>query len=201
LLAFHVGCDRHLGINICGALLLTFRQLSTHLSRTLAKEFRYNGTPLKVSALKCAAKQEGAISTKHFLKDYCQQIESANAVFAIAGPVNGQCCELTNYPWITNARELRETFKFEARIVNDFEAVAFSLPSLTAADVVGIGGGNSTHERRWCCWDPGPHWVSPACCQGSQSRSSFQARAGMRLHQPARSCAQYPSGQKAGAAH
>ena len=34
-----------------------------------------------------------------------------------------------------------ETFKFEPEIVNDFEAVAFSLPSLTAADVVRIGGG------------------------------------------------------------
>jgi glucokinase len=31
----------------------------------------------------------------------------------------------------------------EARIINDFEAVALSLPSLTSADVTGIGGGNS----------------------------------------------------------
>jgi glucokinase len=80
-------------------------------------------------------------ATATFLKDHCQQIEITNAVLAIAGPVKGQRCELTNCSWVIDARELCETFKFEARIVNDFEAVAFSLPSLTAADVAGIGGG------------------------------------------------------------
>ena len=56
--------------------------------------------------------------------------------------MKGQHCELTNCSWVIDATELRETFKFDARIVNDFdEAVAFSLPSLTAVDLVGIGGG------------------------------------------------------------
>jgi hypothetical protein len=79
-------------------------------------------------------------ATATFLKDHCQQIEITNAVLAIAGPVKGQRCELTNCSWVIDARELRETFKFEARIVNDFEAVFF----LAVAHRGGCGG-----HRRW----------------------------------------------------
>ena len=65
------------------------------------------------------------------------------AVFAVAGPVEADRCALTNCSWVIDARELYQTFGFEARIINDFEAVAHSLPSLTAADLVKIGGGEA----------------------------------------------------------
>jgi glucokinase len=78
-----------------------------------------------------------------FLKDYCQQIEITNAVLAVAGPVEDERCVLTNSSWVIDARELHKTFRLQARIVNDFEAVAYSLPALAAADVVGIGGGKA----------------------------------------------------------
>lgn len=75
-----------------------------------------------------------------FLQDHCPQIEVGAAILAVAGPIEGQRCVLTNCSWSIDAQELREAFGFEARIVNDFEAVAFSLPSLAASDVVKIGG-------------------------------------------------------------
>ncbi len=76
-----------------------------------------------------------------FLKDHCPHVEIGKAVLAVAGPVEDQRCVLTNCPWVIDQRELHETFRWEVRIVNDFEAVAFSLPSLAAADVVAIGAG------------------------------------------------------------
>jgi glucokinase len=76
-----------------------------------------------------------------FLKDHCQRAEVGKAVLAVAGPVEGQRCVLTNRSWVVDRRELYETFGVEAWIVNDFEAVAFSLPSLAAADMVQIGEG------------------------------------------------------------
>ena len=121
-----------------------------------------NGALGQVKSFDVASFARFEDATATFLKDHCQQIEITNAVLAIAGPVKGQRCELTNCSWVIDARELRETFKFEARIVNDFEAVAFSLPSLSAADVVGIGVANPNRGRRWPCWDRGPDWVSPA---------------------------------------
>jgi len=89
-----------------------------------------------------------------FLKDHCQQTKVTNAVLAVAGPIEGERCVLTNF-WVIDARELYETFRLEARIVNDFAAVAFSLPSLTSADLVGIGGGKPNQGHRWPCWDRG----------------------------------------------
>jgi glucokinase len=76
-----------------------------------------------------------------FLKDHGQRIDITKAVIAVAGPIEGNRCALTNCSWVIDAQEMYETFRLEARVVNDFEAVAFSIPRLTAADVVGIGGG------------------------------------------------------------
>jgi glucokinase len=42
---------------------------------------------------------------------------------------------------VIDQRELYETFRLEAWIVNDFEAAAFALPSLAAEDVVQMGDG------------------------------------------------------------
>src|SRR3984957_18649967 len=66
-----------------------------------------------------------------FLKDHCQQTKVTNAILAVAGPIERERCVLTNCSWVIDARELYETFRLEERIVNDFAAAAFSLPSLT----------------------------------------------------------------------
>ena len=76
-----------------------------------------------------------------FLKEHCDRAAVTKAVLAVAGPVEADGCVLTNCSWVIDARELYQTLGLEARIINDFEAVAHSLPSLTAADLVKIGGG------------------------------------------------------------
>jgi glucokinase len=78
-----------------------------------------------------------------FLKDRCRERRVKQALLAVAGPVKGERSVLTNCAWVIDTLELRATFDLEARIVNDFEAVAFSLPWLTPADLVGIGSGKS----------------------------------------------------------
>ena len=62
---------------------------------------------------------------------------------------------LTNCSWVIDARELHETLRLEARIVNDFAATAFSLPSLTSADLVGIGGGKAESGAPMAVLGPG----------------------------------------------
>ena len=81
------------------------------------------------------------------LKNNCQQIEISKAVLAVAGPVEDDRCVLTNCSWVVDARELYETFRLEARIINDFEAVAYSLPSLAPPDLVGIGRRGKSRTR------------------------------------------------------
>jgi glucokinase len=63
------------------------------------------------------------------------------AIFGVAGVVEGERCALTNNPWIVAAADLRARFGFSTiHIVNDFEALAWSLPHLTAKDLRLIGG-------------------------------------------------------------
>ena len=64
------------------------------------------------------------------------------ALFAVAGVVRGERCEMTNSPWVVDAGELRARFGFATvRLLNDFEAVAWSLPQLAPGDLRQIGGG------------------------------------------------------------
>jgi glucokinase len=102
-----------------------------------------NGALGSVKSFDVARFARFADAAATFLEDHCQQIEVTNAVLAVAGPIEGERCVLTNCSWVIDARELYQTFRLETRIINDFEAVAFSLPSLTSADLVGLGGGKA----------------------------------------------------------
>jgi glucokinase len=76
-----------------------------------------------------------------FFKGHSADHLVRHAIFGAAGVVERECCALTNNPWIVAADELRGRFDFSAiHVVNDFEALAWSLPHLTAKDLRLIGG-------------------------------------------------------------
>lgn len=77
-----------------------------------------------------------------FLIKQGETIQLSGIALAAAGAVEGDRCVLTNSPWVIDASELRKTFKVaRVLVVNDFEAIAWSLPQLGSSDVVAIGGG------------------------------------------------------------
>jgi hypothetical protein len=53
-----------------------------------------------------------------FLKDDLCQTRVTRALFAIAGPVNGERSILTNSCWTVDVRELRKIFGLDVQIVN-----------------------------------------------------------------------------------
>ena len=69
------------------------------------------------------------------------------AVLAVAGPLDrGDEVALTNRAWRFRRSELAQRFGFsQLRVINDFEAIAWSLPRLAAADVRVLG---PKHEPR-----------------------------------------------------
>jgi len=75
-----------------------------------------------------------------FRKEHRRQMPIREAFLAIAGPVKGARVALTNSSWVIDIGELETRFGLQTRIVNDFEAVAFALPSLTSTDLAKIGG-------------------------------------------------------------
>jgi len=90
-----------------------------------------------------------------FIKEHCRQTQIHKALLAIAGPVKGERVALTNSSWVIDTGELQTVFGLRVRIINDFEAVALSLPSLTSADLAGMGGGKSELEAPMAVLGPG----------------------------------------------
>jgi glucokinase len=74
-----------------------------------------------------------------FLKEVSSSI--THAIFAVAGPIVEGRAKLTNQSWIIDADELKSTLGLQTQIINDFQAVALSLPVLRSEDLVAIGGG------------------------------------------------------------
>ncbi|MBI2718040.1 MAG: glucokinase [Rhizobiales bacterium] len=65
----------------------------------------------------------------------------AAAAIDVAGPVEGEIVSLTNRDWSFTRESLRQAARARRfRLLNDFEALALSLPHLGPSDVVQIGG-------------------------------------------------------------
>jgi glucokinase len=57
------------------------------------------------------------------------------ACFAVAGPVDG-CTKITNLSWVLDERGLTEELGPESvRLINDLEAIARAIPTLTPGDL------------------------------------------------------------------
>ncbi len=80
---------------------------------------------------------------QHYLRQQGGLNPSAICI-AVAGPVAGppgeQSVRMTNHPWHVDARELSRFYGgIPVRLLNDFAAVAWSVPLLAEADVSAIG--------------------------------------------------------------
>jgi len=108
-----------------------------------------------------------------FLEEVSSSI--THAVIAVAGPVVEQRAKLTNQAWTIDADELESTFGLRARIINDFQAVALSLPLLRSEDLVGIGGGKIEEGTPKAVLGPGTG-LGVACLANSSIPSRAVSR-------------------------
>lgn len=61
------------------------------------------------------------------------KIPAASAVSA-AGPVKDNRCTMTNLPWVIDGSVLSKALKIPCRVMNDFSALGYSLPTLDLED-------------------------------------------------------------------
>ncbi|PXX43743.1 glucokinase [Undibacterium pigrum] len=65
-----------------------------------------------------------------------------HAAFALANPIDGDRVRMTNRDWAFSIEDVRREFGlYTLLIVNDFTALAMSLPGLQAKDLMQVGGG------------------------------------------------------------
>jgi glucokinase len=94
-------------------------------------------------------------SATHYLKSQnVKQLRSA--AVAVAAPVDRDVIRLTNRDWTFSAASLKQaTNAAHFRLLNDFEALALSLPHLGNHDVVQIGGTAPTNPQVKVVLGPG----------------------------------------------
>jgi glucokinase len=80
----------------------------------------------------------------------------SGAAIAVAGPIEGETVGLTNRDWRFTRESLRHAAKARRfRLLNDFEALALSLPHLGPEDIVQIGGETPSHPAVKIVLGPG----------------------------------------------
>jgi glucokinase len=89
----------------------------------------------------CFPKFENVLRT--YLSNYASARGFTHGLLAMAGPIDHGRVTLTNTAWLVDPRALKVSFGFDVKIVNDFQAVAYSLLSLTTADLIQIGQGKA----------------------------------------------------------
>jgi glucokinase len=64
----------------------------------------------------------------------------SSAVFGVAGPIQNNRVIFTNSDWVVDGTDLERRFGFaHAKLLNDFEALGWSLPALQPTDVLALG--------------------------------------------------------------
>jgi len=89
--------------------------------------------------LKCADFSWADDAIRHYLDE--QSAGSPDVIcLAAAGPVVDNTVQITNNHWTLNAADIAADFGIAAvRLMNDFEALAYSIPHLQAEDTLAIG--------------------------------------------------------------
>ena len=109
-----------------------------------------------------------------FLTRHAADRPPAAAVLGVAGPVQNNRCVMTNSPWIIDGAELQKMFGFRsARLLNDFEAVAWSLPALQPPDLFPVGEQRPTAAAPMLAVGPGTGFG--AACLLQQDAAPFAA--------------------------
>ncbi len=101
-----------------------------------------NGATGAIEKLKVADYAQAGDAIAAFLNRHQALGEIVGAAVGVAGPVENGRCDFTNSDWVVDAAELKAAFGLRTvHVVNDFAAIALSLPHLAGADLSGVGGG------------------------------------------------------------
>jgi len=91
----------------------------------------------------------------HYLQQHQRPAPRACAI-GIANPITGDRVQMTNHHWSFSISELRrELAVARLAVVNDFTALALSLPALDRADLHAIGGGRAVQGEPLAVIGPG----------------------------------------------
>ena len=78
----------------------------------------------------------GALALKFLRETSTRPVDIEAAAFGVAGPITGRRAQLTNVPWLVDLDTLRSDVPIpRAYLLNDLEALAWSVPVLASAEI------------------------------------------------------------------
>ncbi len=99
------------------------------------------------ASLRCADHADFRAAVQAYLDGLPAGTGVKHAAVAIANPVEGDRVRMTNYHWAFSIEQTRQQLQLDTLVVvNDFTALAMSLPRLAAADLRQVGGGQAVRR-------------------------------------------------------
>ncbi|MFZ4481880.1 MAG: glucokinase [Rhodoferax sp.] len=100
------------------------------------------GTPPQdISVLRCQAHASLLDSARHYLSSTGHH-DPESAGIGVATAVTGDSVRMTNNPWYFSIEQLKHSLGVKrCLVINDFTALAMSLPALESCDRYAVGGG------------------------------------------------------------
>ncbi|MEN9543346.1 MAG: hypothetical protein RLZZ598_179 [Pseudomonadota bacterium] len=99
----------------------------------------------QIASLRCADHADFHAAVSAYLATLPTATRVEHAAVAIANPVDGDQVRMTNYHWQFSIEAMRQQLGLETLVVvNDFTALAMSLPRLGARELRQVGGGESS---------------------------------------------------------
>jgi len=101
----------------------------------------------KVQVYPCADFATLTLALQYYREQY-QLTDVAHVAIAIACPVTGDLVKMTNFHWEFSVEAVKAELALTTFIVlNDFTAVAMSLPAIQADELVKVGGGERQPQK------------------------------------------------------
>ncbi len=114
-----------------------------------------NGRIAKIEKYLCTDFENIADAILHFQQNTTKEPLSEGCI-AIACPVNDDMIKMTNHSWAFSQAALKAKLNLsELYVINDFTAVAHSLPTLNKSQVVQIGHGSAQEHGNIAVFGPG----------------------------------------------
>ncbi|MDA8232105.1 MAG: glucokinase [Magnetospirillum sp.] len=112
--------------------------------------------PANVVILRCSDYVGPAEAAEAYLRAMDGSGRPERAAFAIASPILGDRVAFTNSQWDFSIGDVERALGLERlHVVNDFTAVALSIPHLAARDLVKVGGGEKAAAAPMAALGPG----------------------------------------------
>lgn len=129
--------------------------------------------------LRCADYASLADAAKAYLAQQEGLVRPARAAFAVASPVTGDIIRMTNLPWEFSIANVRRELELERLdVINDFTAVALSMPELGPDDLAQVGDGAPVAQAPVGVLGPGSGLGVSALIPGIQGWTALATEGG-----------------------